>query len=972
MAAALAIWLNKTGRINGTLAIETWAEEVPQGCQDEGDWFAAAAADCGDITLGGTGGNFARVWIISSATALGLISFIIVPFVWCNKPSRTMMGTEDDSSMKPRSTVKSVDDIRRTEPDLASARRHLVSSSATVGGKWLNPFCTDIDGFSAIGGSGLEMYFTTLRTLGILFATMAALTFPTSAFCLLGTFAPDNGQFLAAWVARASIGNLGLLADLYQQDSKVLDPLLRIVRAGCDGAELSDLTPIFAWLDLASMCFIEIPRRALTDDLENVSVQDFSVVIDKLPPRKNHLEERMRVVQAGKPGMLGYSEIGSRRQENPSTVASDPRPEPHVADITLVRDYGGRLESLKARGHMLQSIDVAKAYGKEKAIFKAEGRLAKLDKRLEAQLEPDNELPVLRAYVILNRTADKHGLMYDYRLANFALFRCCQSSSKRFFGAALRVREAPQPSDLLWENQDTPWWSRLLRQLCMFVTFIIILAISLALIYVTTVYGKREAGVQLSSLSASQVSTAANWTKDFAESEGGNILNCWCESQGYAKLVEDTSLVTTCTPWFLKTARGIGIMTAASCVVVLINLVLQYVLIAMAYFERPLSLTNLNKSMMTKIFLAQTLNTGFVLFIVNTYGPDGMRDVLKAIPLIGTWLFAGPFADLTRAWYVVVGATIMVNMLLNMVVPPAVTIANMFVTWLLRRCCRGRVKHHSELIAYYTNPDFDIKLKYAQMLTTVFVALTYSAGMPLLYLFAFGYMFFMYWADKVALLWCSKRPPFYDALLPKESSEKLLYAIALHCVFAILMYGQPCVFPSNPVGGDIGKLIAEGESAAGEHLQGWWPRLTKESTWMFVAWLSFMLALWVMWWLVWAFQETIGTFGTLLWQLCCASKKVEDADTIAAIQRGESVDSIRQKTGKTVDIAATMTWPEAAEIIDRCSPPSTYHMEDHPDMLEIAHLMKAEYTRGSEVNPEGGELPVPQHPGDSFSAAMTK
>jgi len=960
MAAALAIWLNKTGRINGTLAIETWAEE----------------ADCGDITLGGTGGNFARVWIISSATALGLISLILVPFVWCNKSSKKMIGTEDDSSMKPRSTVK--DDIRRTEPDLASARRHLVSSSATVGGKWLNPFCTDIDTFSAIGGSGLEMYFTTLRTLGILFATMAALTFPTSAFCLLGTFAPDNGQFLA----RASIGNLGLLAD-----SKVLDPLMRIVRAGCDGAELSDLTPIFAWLDLASMIilfvylvrfrFIEIPRRALTDDLENVSVQDFSVVIDKLPPRidhqpdykrllKNHLEERMRVVQAGKPG-----------------------PEPHVADITLVRDYGGRLESLKARGHMLQSIDVAKAYGKEKRIFKAEGRLAKLDKRLEAQLEPDSELPVLRAYVILNRTADKHGLMYDYRLANFALFRCCQSSSKRFFGAALRVREAPQPSDLLWENQDTPWWSRLLRQLCMFVTFIIILAISLALIYVTTVYGKREAGVQLSYIGNELcdpetnysgapeddyiciVSTAANWTKDFAATEGGNILNCWCESQGYAKLVEDTSLVSTCTPWFLKTARGIGIMTAASCVVVLINLVLQYVLIAMAYFERPLSLTALNKSMMTKIFLAQTLNTGFVLFIVNTYGPDGMRDVLKAIPLVGTWLFAGPFADLTRAWYVVVGATIMVNMLLNMVVPPAVTIANIFVTWLMRRCCAGRVKHHSELIAYYTNPDFDIKLKYAQMLTTVFVALTYSAGMPLLYLFAFGYMFLMYWADKVALLWCSKRPPSYDALLPKESSEKLLYAIALHCVFAILMYGQPCVFPSNPVGGDIGKLIAEGESAASEHLQGWWPRLTKESTWMFVAWLSFMLVLWVMWWLVWAFQGTFGTFGTLLWQLCCASKKVEDADTIAAIQRGESVDSIRQKTGKTVDIAATMTWPEAAEIIDRCSPPSTYHMEDHPDMLEIAHLMKAEYTRGSEVNPEGGELPVPQHPGDSFSAAMT-
>lgn len=50
------------------------------------------------------------------------------------------------------------------------------------------------------------LYFETLRTMGYLFATMAAITFPTTAFCLLGTFTPDNGQVLA----RTSIGNLGL------------------------------------------------------------------------------------------------------------------------------------------------------------------------------------------------------------------------------------------------------------------------------------------------------------------------------------------------------------------------------------------------------------------------------------------------------------------------------------------------------------------------------------------------------------------------------------------------------------------------------------------------------------------------------------------------------------------------------------------------------------------------------------------
>ena len=379
---ALASWLKKTGPVNGSLALATWASEAPK---------------CVEIAVGGRSSALSRVWIVSSAGALGLISVVLVPYVWCrHSESERKVLPEEGGALR----AASKEDVRRSEPDMASAERHLVNSSCTVGGGWLNPLCTNIDSFSEMGGSGLEMYFKTLRSLGILFATMAALTFPTTAFCLQGTFAPDNGQVLA----RASIGNLGLLAD-----TKLLDPLLRLVRAGCDGAELSELTPIFAWLDLSCMIvlffylvrfrFIEIPRQAKLDDLESVSVQDFSVVIENLPPRieyqaddyqsllKSHLEERMKALQ-GKP------------------ETADPAA-PAVADITLVRDFSGRLETLKARGRMLQSIDIAKAYRKNKAIFKAERKLAKLDRRLQVHLAPDSELPVIRAYVILNRTTDK-------------------------------------------------------------------------------------------------------------------------------------------------------------------------------------------------------------------------------------------------------------------------------------------------------------------------------------------------------------------------------------------------------------------------------------------------------------------------------------------------------------------------------------------------------------------------------------
>ena len=35
-------------------------------------------------------------------------------------------------------------------------------------------------------------------------------------------------------------------------------------------------------------------------------------------------------------------------------------------------------------------------------------------------------------------------------------------------------------------------------------------------------------------LPSAEVNVAANWTRSYAETQGGDILNCWCESQGYA------------------------------------------------------------------------------------------------------------------------------------------------------------------------------------------------------------------------------------------------------------------------------------------------------------------------------------------------------------------------------------------------------------------------------------------------------
>ena len=88
----------------------------------------------------------------------------------------------------------------------------------------------------------------------------------------------------------------------------------------------------------------------------------------------------------------------------------------------------------------------------------------------------------------------------------------------------------------------------------------------------------------------------------------------------------------------------------------------------------------------------------------------------------------------------------------------------------------ARHKHQAELLKLYTNPKFEIAQVYARVLSTVFVTLTYSSGLPLVNLFAILYFFANYWVDKAVLLWGSRRPPAFDARIPMQAATILLYA----------------------------------------------------------------------------------------------------------------------------------------------------------------------------------------------------
>merc|ERR1719188_2721420 len=165
---------------------------------------------------------------------------------------------------------------------------------------------------------------------------------------------------------------------------------------------------------------------------------------------------------------------------------------------------------------------------------------------------------------------------------------------------------------------------------------------------------------------------------------------------------------------------------------------------------------------MFKVAVAQTLNTAVIVSLVDFHAPPWLKDVTPA-PLL-----RGDYADAVRGWYGSVGAAILLNMLLNGF---SSNLNSMFFVALEGAKRRFRwwtkkLRHHMELQDLFTNPDFEISIAYAKLLTTVFCCMIYSSGLPLLYIFAALDMFMTYWTDKWVLLRHSKRPPAYDASMP--------------------------------------------------------------------------------------------------------------------------------------------------------------------------------------------------------------
>ena len=209
-----------------------------------------------------------------------------------------------------------------------------------------------------------------------------------------------------------------------------------------------------------------------------------------------------------------------------------------------------------------------------------------------------------------------------------------------------------------------------------------------------------------------------------------------------------------CVTWFLSNSFMQGILLFASMFTVSMNLILKLLMKKLVNVERPMSDSAYYASVFKKVVTVQVINTGLVTIIVN-----GNLDAIMAsskndtslVTTASSIFFSGDHRDMNARWYADVGVTLLLNMLISLACVPIFPVLAWGIVQMKRArdqatycfCCftkdtkgdghRLLLSGHSDqhdLNNLYLGPDFHMATQYATLMTGLFVALFYSAGMP--------------------------------------------------------------------------------------------------------------------------------------------------------------------------------------------------------------------------------------------------
>ena len=208
--------------------------------------------------------------------------------------------------------------------------------------------------------------------------------------------------------------------------------------------------------------------------------------------------------------------------------------------------------------------------------------------------------------------------------------------------------------------------------------------------------------------------TKAQVSADYSQgSLQTGLLECYCSQDIIGRLndvfpaSDDDKL---CQTWFKDKVTMLSITFAIVFGVIIINFAIQFIFQGLSKFEKHSTLNKQLAQRVLKTFVAQFLNTGILILLINAKIKD-----------ISFW--QGKFSDISPLWYENVGSTLLSTMFINIFTIPALKLAAVFFNKMAAFCDRGctqdirRTKKKTQP-AYekvYLGPEFIIDFRYSQV-----------------------------------------------------------------------------------------------------------------------------------------------------------------------------------------------------------------------------------------------------------------
>ena len=155
-------------------------------------------------------------------------------------------------------------------------------------------------------------------------------------------------------------------------------------------------------------------------------------------------------------------------------------------------------------------------------------------------------------------------------------------------------------------------------------------------------------------------------------------------------------------------------------------------------------------------------------------------------------IFIGVYEDFTSEWYMFIGLPIFASQCAMLIFPQIFTLLQAMGLSFIR-CVDRRftlnIRKTSKIIQddyenLYTGPEFILQVRYAQVLFTIFVTITFSSCLPVLFVVNFLILFVQFWIDKFLIFNYYRKTIGFTKQLSASIVSLLPFAILIHFVIA--------------------------------------------------------------------------------------------------------------------------------------------------------------------------------------------